>query len=164
MKKEQTVRRMTTAAMIAAIYTVLTLIFAPIGFGPIQCRVAEALVILPYFTPAAIPGVTIGCFLGNLFGGAVPMDVLFGTLASFLGALGTYALRRHRFLVSVPPIIANTLIIPWVLKLAYGAPDLLPYLMLTVGLGEIVAVGVFGTVLLVVLEKYPVIFRALPGR
>ena len=160
MKKEQTVRNMTTAAMIAALYTALTLLFAPIAFGPIQCRISEALVILPYFTPAAIPGVTIGCFLGNLLGGGVPMDVIFGTMASLLGALGSYALRRYRYLVCVPPIVSNTLIVPWVLKAAYGAPELLPYLMFTGGIGEIVAVGILGTVLLLVLEKYPVIFRA----
>ncbi|WP_434310698.1 QueT transporter family protein [Hominifimenecus sp. rT4P-3] len=159
MKKEQTVRYMTTAAMIAALYTALTLLFAPFGFGPIQCRISEALVILPYFTPAAIPGVTIGCFLGNLFAGAVPMDVVFGTLASLLGAIGSYALRRHRFWVCVPPIVSNTLIVPWVLKIAYGAPELVPYLMVTVGIGEVIAIGGLGTVLLLGLEKYPMLFR-----
>lgn len=160
-KREKTVQTITMAAAIAAVYVVLALLFAPIGFGAIQCRVAEALVILPYFTPAAVPGVTIGCFLANLLGTAVPMDVVFGTLATFLGALGTYALRQHRLLACLPPILSNTLIVPWVLKIAYGDAHLLPFLMLTVGIGEVVAVGILGNILLLVLDRYPTFTRLM---
>lgn len=148
------------AAMIAAVYTVLTLAFAPIAFGPIQFRISEALCILPYFTPAAIPGVFLGCLISNTLGTAVVMDVVCGSLATLIGALGSYALRKHKYLVCLPPIISNMLIIPWVLKIAYGTPELISFLTITVGIGEILAIGVLGNLLLAVLEKYKtVIFR-----
>ncbi len=145
---------MVQAAAIAAIYVVLTMAFMPVAFGPIQFRISEALCILPYFTPAAVPGVFIGCLLSNLLGTAVPMDVVFGSLATLIGAMGSYALRRQKWAVCVPPILANTLIIPWVLRIAYGAEDLIPFMMLTVGIGEILAIGVLGNLLLVTLERY----------
>ena len=139
-------------AVIAALYVVLTLPFASFAFGPIQFRFAEALTILPYFTPAAIPGVTIGCFLANLLGGAPLMDVVFGSLATLIGALLSYALRRKKWLVCIPPILSNTIIVPWVLRFAYGVPDAVPYLMLTVGIGECIAVGILGNLLLYALQ------------
>lgn len=138
-------------AVIAALYVVLTLPFASFAFGPIQFRFAEALTILPFFTPAAVPGVTIGCFLANLLGGAALPDVIFGSLATLIGAILSYQLRHKKWLVCVPPILANTLIIPWVLRFAYGVPDAIPYLMFTVGLSECIAIGVLGNLLLVAL-------------
>ncbi|MCR5772861.1 MAG: QueT transporter family protein [Butyrivibrio sp.] len=144
------------AGIIAALYVVLTL-FAQ-GFdlasGAIQCRFSEALTILPFFTPAAIPGVTIGCLLSNIFMGNPLPDVVFGTLATLIGCIGTYALRKHRFLCSVPPVISNALIIPFVLKYAYGMTDLVPFMMLTVGAGEVITCMIFGEILLNAL--YPV--------
>ena len=103
-------------ALIAAVYAVLTYITAPISFGPIQFRVSEALCVLPVFTVAGIPGVTIGCFLANFLSGAVPMDVVFGTLATFIGAIGTRALRKTGAFASIPPIFSNALIISFVLR------------------------------------------------
>jgi uncharacterized membrane protein len=151
---------LTEAAVIAAIYTVLVLAFQPISYGPIQFRIAEALTILPYFTPAAIPGVTIGCFLSAVLTGADVLDMIFGTLATLIGALLTYKLRRHKLLVPVPPIVANALIIPWVLRYAYQIPDAIPFMMLTVGIGEVLAVGALGMFLLFVLDKFKhVIFK-----
>ena len=151
---------LTEAAVIAAIYTVLVLAFQPISFGPIQFRIAEALTILPYFTPAAIPGVAIGCFLSAIFTGADILDMVFGSLATLIAAFLSYQLRHHKFLVPVPPIIANALIIPWVLRYAYNVPDAIPYMMITVGAGEILAVGVLGIILLFALDKIKhVIFR-----
>ena len=156
----KTVYFMTHAAAIAAIYVVLTLILAPISFGPIQFRISEALCILPFFTPAAVPGVFIGCFLSNLLCGAAPLDVVFGSLATLIGAIGSYMLRDKKWLVCVPPILSNTVIIPWVLRFAYGAEDMIPFMMLTVGIGEILAIGVLGNLLLVVLERYKgIVFR-----
>lgn len=147
-------------AMIAAIYVVLTMVFAPIAFGPIQFRISEALVILPYFTPAAVPGVFVGCLLSNILGGCVVLDVVFGSLATLIGAVCSWLLRKHKLLVCVPPIVSNTLIIPWVLRYGYGAPDLIPWMMLTVGIGEVLAIGGLGNILLFALEKYKhVIFR-----
>jgi uncharacterized membrane protein len=151
---------LTEAAVIAAIYTVLVLAFQPISYGPIQFRIAEALTILPYFTPAAIPGVTIGCFLSAILTGADVLDMIFGSLATLIGALLTYKLRRYKLLVPVPPIVANALIIPWVLRYAYQIPDAIPFMMLTVGIGEVLAVGVLGMFLLIVLNNFKhVIFK-----
>ena len=141
-------------AMIAAIYVVLTVMFAPISFGPVQFRIAEALCILPFFTPAAIPGLFVGCFLSNVLCGAMPMDVVFGSLATLIGAAGSWYLRKHRWCVCIPPILANTIIVPWVLRYAYGSEDLIPVMMGTVGIGEILAVGVLGNALLITLDRY----------
>lgn len=153
------------AAAIAAIYVVLTLAFIPIAFGPIQFRISEALCILPYFTPAAVPGVFVGCLLSNLLGTAVPMDIICGSLATLVGALGSYVLRRQKWAVCIPPILANTLIIPWVLRYAYGAEDMIWFMMVTVGIGEVLAVGVLGNLLMVTLERYQgFLFKKTPGR
>lgn len=150
---------LTTAAIIAALYLALMVPFQPIAFGPVQFRVSEMLCVLPFFTAAGIPGVVIGCLLGNFLLGAPLPDVIFGTLATMIGAFGTYYIGRllipkARFLSLLPPILSNALIIPFVLKYAYGAPELLPFMMFTVGLGEVLAVGVLGSLLMGVLEKY----------
>ena len=142
---------MTHAAAVAAIYIVLTMVFQPISFGPVQFRVSEALCILPFFTPAAVPGLFVGCLLSNLFCGAAALDVIFGSLATLIGAVGSYLLRHNRWAVCVPPIMANTIIIPWVLRYAYGSADLIPVAMVTVGAGEILAIGVLGNALLAAL-------------
>ena len=151
-------RYLTYAAVIAALYVVLTYLSALFGLSGqnlIQIRLSEALCILPYFTPAAVPGVTIGCLIANLATGAHVLDIVFGTLATLLGAVGTYLLRKWKFLAPVPPIFANTLIVPFVLRYAYFETDMaFPLLFVSVGLGEIVSVGVLGALLLVTLEKY----------
>ena len=164
--KTNTYRRarfLTHAAMIAAIYVALTWLSALVGLsgmGAIQLRLSEALCVLPYFTAAAIPGVSVGCLLANLLTGAALPDVIFGTLATVIGAFGTYFLRRFRFLAAVPPIVANTLIVPFVIRYAYlDVSESLPFLFLTVGLGEILSIGIFGTLLLLALEKKRSIFQ-----
>ena len=142
------------AGVIAAVYVVLTYVFAPISFGEVQVRVAEALTILPVFTEAAVPGLFVGCLLGNTLGGAALPDIIFGSLATLAGALGTRMLRdAHPFLAPVPPILANTLVVPWVLKYAYGFDLPIPIMMLSVGIGEIVSCGVLGLVLYTALKK-----------
>lgn len=147
-------------SMIAAIYVVLTLVFAPISFGPVQFRISEALCILPFFTPEAVPGLFVGCLLSNLICGALPMDVVFGSLATLIGAAGSWYLRKHKWCVCVPPILANTIIIPWVLRYAYGSEDLILAAMGTVGIGEILAIGVLGNALLATLDRYKnLVFR-----
>ena len=136
------------AALIAAIYVVLTVVFAPFSFGEVQVRIAEALTILPVFLPAAVPGLFVGCLLGNMLGGAVLPDIIFGSLATLIGALGTRALRKaHPFLAPIPPIAANTVIVPFVLKYAYAVDLPIPFMTLTVGIGEVVSCGIFGLVL-----------------
>lgn len=143
------------AAMIAALYVVLTLVASSIDLasGNIQVRFSEALTILPFFTPAAIPGLAIGCLISNLITGCVPLDILFGTIATLIGALGSYALRRYKWLVPLPPILANAIIVPWVLRLGYGMALPIPFMMLTVGIGEILSCYVLGMILLFALEK-----------
>lgn len=149
MKKNQTLF-LTQAAMIATIYVVLTGIAA--GFdlanGAIQVRFSEALTVLPFFTPAAVPGLSIGCLLSNiLFSGNI-FDIIFGTLATLLGAVGTRMLRKSRWLCSIPPIISNALIIPPVLTFAYHIPGGIPFQMLTVGAGEVICCLIFGQILI----------------
>ena len=144
----------TQAAVIAALYVVLVVIFNYISFGPIQFRVAEALTILPYFTPAAIPGLFIGCILANVIGGAVVWDIIFGSIATLIGAVFTYLLRKKsKFLAPLPPVLANTIIVPWVLKYAYGAEEMVWFMAVTVGIGEILACYVLGMILLFALNK-----------
>ena len=104
-KKGMSVKFITQAAVIAAIYVVLVVIFNYISFGPVQFRIAEALTILPYFTPAAIPGLFVGCIIANILGGAIVWDVVFGSIATLIGAIGTYLLRKHKWLAPVPPIV-----------------------------------------------------------
>ena len=144
-----------TAAIIAALYVLFTALSAAFGLasGVIQVRLSEALTILPFFTPAAVPGVTLGCFLANLLTGAPLPDIIFGTLATFLGVLGASFLKKYRFLIALPTILSNALIIPLVLQYAYGVPDAFWYLMLTVGAGEVISAGLLGILLLLALQK-----------
>ena len=158
MKTAKKIRFISHGAAIAAIYVVLTYITNAFGLasGVIQCRFSEALCVLPAFTPAAIPGLFIGCFLSNLLTGSVIFDVIFGSLATLLGAIGTYYLSKksaNEFLFPLPCILANTLIIPFVLKIAYGAEGGLMFFFATVGLGEIISCGVLGMVLFYYLKK-----------
>lgn len=143
------------AAMIAALYVVLTYIANAMGLASsaIQIRFSEALTILPYFTPAAIPGLFVGCFLSNILTGCAIPDIIFGSIATLIGALLTRRLRKCKWLAPVPPILANTLIVPFVLLYAYGIRPLW-LSFITVGIGEIISCGVLGMLLLIVLEKY----------
>ena len=146
---------MTQTAMIAAIYVVLTIVFAPISFGQVQLRIAEALTILPVFTPAAVPGLFIGCLIGNILGGAVLPDIIFGSIATLIGAYFTWRLKEKKpYIAVLPPILSNTIIVPFILRYAYGIFVPVPLLMLTVGLGEIMGCGVLGTALYYGLHKY----------
>lgn len=157
MKRNNKALFITHAAIIAAIYVVLTYLASILGLsnGAIQIRFSEALTILPFFTSAAVPGLFIGCIIANILSGAVIWDIIFGSLATLIGAIGTYLLRKKtKWLAPVPPIIANTIIVPFVLVYACGVPDGLPFLMLTVGIGEIISCGVFGMILLKCLERY----------
>ena len=141
--------------MIAALYVVLTLVFRAISFGEIQVRIAEALTILPAFTPAAVPGLFIGCLIGNIIGGSVLPDIVLGSLATLIGACFTYLLRkRNKFIAPLPPIISNTVIIPFILRYAYGYNLPILFMMLTVGIGEIISCGVLGVILYTSLQKH----------
>ena len=138
------VRKLAEGALIAALYVVLTLVFAPISFGPVQLRIAEMLTILPLFTSAAVPGLFAGCFLGNIIGGAIIWDVIFGSLATLIGAALGYKLRFNRWLVPIPAIISNTVIIPFVLKFGYGVDIPIIFIMIYILAGEIAGCFVLG--------------------
>ena len=126
---------------------------------PVQFRIAEPFV-SAVFTPAAVPRLFAGCLLSNLLCGAMPLDVVFGSLATLIGAAGSWYLRKHKWCVCIPPILANTIIIPWVLRYAYGSEDMILLAMVTVGIGEILAIGVLGNTLLIALERYKnLVFR-----
>ena len=143
------------AAMIAAIYVVLTLVGASFAYGPVQVRLSEALTILPAFTPAAIPGVFLGCLLSNILGGCILPDIIFGSLATLIGAVFTWMLRdKSRYLAPLPPILANTIIVPFVLKYGYMDPLPIPCMMLTVGIGEVISCGVIGLIVYAGLNRY----------
>lgn len=141
------------AAVIAALYVVLSYVFSAFASGVIQVRVSEALTILPAFTPAAIPGLVIGCLLSNTLTGCVLLDIIFGSVATLIGALGSYALRRHTWLVPIPPIVSNMIIVPFVLRFAYGATDAFPFMIATVGAGEIISCYLLGMLLYGALKK-----------
>ena len=141
-------------ALVAALYVVLTWLCALVGLdkGVIQLRLSEALCVLPAFTGAAVPGLFVGCLLANLLTGARP-DVVFGSLATLIGALGAYLLRRRKWLVPLPTVLANALIIPFVLRFAYGAEGTIPYFMLTVGAGEVISAYICGMLLYAALSR-----------
>ena len=145
------------AGLIAAAYVVLTFIAQTIGLasGAIQFRLSEVLTILPMFTIAAIPGLTVGCVLANILTGCALWDVVFGSIATLLGALGTHLLKKteNPYFGCLPPIISNMLIVPAVLMKVYGAPESYWYLMLTVGIGEVVCCGVLGVIIYKVIKK-----------
>lgn len=152
------VKFLAQAGIIAALYIVFTIIANAAGLasGVIQVRISEALTVLPFFTPAAIPGLFLGCLLSNIIGGCVIWDIIFGSLATLLGALGTYAIRKKLpdWCAAIPPIIANTLIVPFILSYAYEVPDSIPFLMLTVGAGEVISCGILGILLLKLLKPH----------
>lgn len=143
----------TMSAAIAAIYVVLTIVFAPISFLAVQVRIAEALTALPMFSLAAIPGLFIGCLFGNLLSGAVVWDIVFGSIATLIGAVGSYLLRKNRWLVPIPPIVSNSLIVPFVLKYAYGMDLPIPVLILDILIGELLGCYVLGELLISIIEK-----------
>lgn len=142
---------LTHAAITAAVYIVITVIFAPISYGQVQVRISEALTILPYFTPAAIPGLFVGCLLANIYGGAGLLDIVFGSLATLLAAFLSYKMPK-KYLVPFPPVIVNAIVIGFVLFFAANLPLFIT--MAWVGLGQLIACYGIGYPLMVLLEKY----------
>lgn len=144
------------AALIAALYVVLTYVSSVMGLssGVIQFRLSEALCILPVYTQAAIPGLFLGCMLANLLTSAVTLDVIFGSIATLLGALGSYLIgKKHKYLALIPPILSNTVIIPFVLRYAYGAEDAMWFMFLTVCAGEVLSCGIVGALMIRVYDR-----------
>ncbi len=154
--KNKKILFITQAAMIAALYVVLTFLASAFGLasGVIQVRLSEMLTVLPFFTPAAIPGLYIGCILSNWLTGGCLLDIFVGSLATLIGAVLAYLLRKQKWLVPLPNILANAIIVPFVLIYGYGFHDAWWFLFLTVGAGEVISCGVLGMILLFALKKY----------
>ena len=154
MKKTRS-RFIAEGAMIAALYVILTYVAMLFGLDKmaVQLRFSEALTVLPLFTPAAIPGLFAGCLIANILTGCAIVDVILGSLATLIAAIVTRKLRKIPYLASVPPIIANTLIVPPVLAYVYHVETALPLIYLTVFLGELVSAGILGTLLITALKK-----------
>lgn len=148
-------RRLTQGAIIAALYVALTILSNSVGLasGVVQVRLSEALTILPILTPAAVPGLFVGCFLANLITGCAPWDIVFGSLATLLGALGTWKLAKTKWLAPLFPILANAIIVPLVLQHVYMIEGSYWYFFITVGIGEIISCGVLGILLYNALQK-----------
>jgi len=147
--KERTLQ-LTRAALIAALYVILTFLSQLFGLasGAIQFRLSEALTCMPLFYKEAIPGLCIGCVLANILTGCAVWDIVFGSAATLLGALGTYYIGRKKpALGPIFPIISNMLIVPAVLQQVYGAEESYWFLLGTVGAGEIVCCGILGWLL-----------------
>jgi len=143
-------RFLTEAAVIAALYATLTLIFMPISYGQIQVRISEILTILPFFTPAAIPGLFIGCIVANFFGGLGMVDIVFGSIATLIAAYLTYKMPKK--LAPLPPVIVNAVIVGFELYYISGVP--LIATILWVGLGEAIACYGLGYPILLQLDRY----------
>lgn len=154
-------KKMIQGAVIAAIYALLTLILAPIGFGLIQCRISEALCILPLFTPAAVPGLFIGCLLSNLISGEI-MDIIFGSLATLLAAFLTYLVGRKcsqktaRWLAPLPAVVINALVVGYLIAYVYGGGEGVGFTVsaLAVAAGQALACYGLGVPLSFALERY----------
>ena len=154
MNRNQT-KELALSGMIAALYVVLTWLANAMGLasGAVQVRFSEALTILPVFFTAAVPGLTVGCILANLLTGCALWDVVFGSLATLIGAAGTRMLRNKPLLAWIPPVLSNMLIVPIVLMKVHGVPESWFYLVLTVGAGEVISCGVLGLLLYHGLKK-----------
>ena len=150
---------LTRGALIAALYVALTYASSLFGLssGVIQFRLSEALCILPMLMPEAVPGLAVGCLLANLLTGCAVWDIVFGTVATLIGAVGARLLKslptKLLWLATLPTILSNAIIVPFVLIYAYGVPDAYFYLMLTVGVGELVCAGILGSMLYYSLRK-----------
>ena len=155
--KKNTTRTVAFGGVIAALYVVLTMLAAAMGLasGAIQVRLSEALTILPVFTAAAVPGLTVGCVLANLITGCAAWDVVFGSLATLLGAVGTRLLRNRPMIAWIPPVVSNMAIVPVILIKVYGVPDAWWFLVLTVGAGEVISCGLLGLLLWKALKNVP---------
>ncbi|EEH97876.1 MULTISPECIES: QueT transporter family protein [Clostridium] len=147
--KENLTRKLVKAALVAAIYAALTMVLAPISYGPVQFRLSEVLVLLAFVDPFYIVGLTVGCLLANILGGLGPMDIVFGTLATFLSVSAISLTAKYiksktvsLIISSIWPTIFNGVIIGWMLNYVIGAPLILT--MLQVGIGEFVVVTVIG--------------------
>lgn len=160
-------KNLVVAAVIAAVYTVLTIFpgLSMFSFGAIQFRVSEALCVLPIFTPAAIYGLTIGCFISNILSSAGPLDMVFGTLATLLATVCTYRMRKlHPAVAVIPPVLFNGVIVGFMITYFYTDTagrfmEVLLFNMSTVALGELGVCYLLGLPLVKILKNHKNIFQ-----
>lgn len=152
---------LTRGALIAALYTVLTLLSNALGLanGAIQLRISEALTVLPMFTPAAIPGLFVGCLISNLLTDGVIANIIFGSIATLLGAVLTRLLRKNTPLACLMPVLSNTIIVPFIIIYSYGVPGTYWYFALTVFIGEALSVYALGLPLASAIKKRPELYQ-----
>ena len=160
-KSRFTTRQIALSGIIAAVYAVMSLLSSVFGiaYGPIQCRFSEALTVLPFFFPEAIPGLFIGCIVTNLMSTVGPLDIIFGSLATLLAALWTRRMP-NKWLAPLPPVICNAVIIGAMIswyEVGFTSAfwGMFAFNALTVGIGEAIACYVLGLLLLQVLSRTP---------
>lgn len=149
------------AALLAAIYSALTIVLGSFGYGPIQFRIAEALTVLPAVMPSAIPGLFIGCILANWFGGFGMIDIIFGSLATLLAGFSTYLLRKYRFLFPLPPVIFNAIIVGAYVYILYDNSFSMALTMFFIGISEFIICYTLGLPLISFIKKNRVLKKAL---
>lgn len=166
MNRQNAIRSLCLSAMIAAIYAALTMALPMLSYGPVQLRFSEALTVLPFFFPQAIPGLFLGCAIANLLSTFGMVDVVFGSLATLLAALWTSKLK-NAWLAPLPPVICNAVIIgaeiAW-FETSFGPGFVTSWLWngFTVGIGELAACYVLGMFLLYLLPELPVVLKMIP--
>lgn len=150
---DKTIKKIIFTGIIAALYAALTLMLAPISYGPIQFRISEILILLAYFNPIYIGGLTLGCFVANLLGPNGLFDVVFGTLATFISVYAIYISSKIKmqdkyklFIASIWPTVFNGIIIGLMLSYVLNIPFLIT--IVEVAIGEFVVVTIVGVPLI----------------
>ena len=168
-KNRFTTRQLATAGIIAAVYTVMSMCASVFGiaYGPIQCRFSEALTVLPFFLPEAIPGLFVGCLVTNLMSTVGPLDIIFGSLATLIAAIWTRKMP-NKWLAPLPPVLCNAVIIGAMIawyEVGFGSGfwTAFAFYGVTVALGELVACYVLGTLLLTLLPRIPMVRELIPA-
>ena len=146
---------LTRGAIIAALYTVLTLLLAPISYGQLQIRISEALTLLPVLLPEAVPALAVGCLISNILGGATVLDVVFGTLATLAAAILTRLFAKKLYLAAMMPVLMNGLVVGFVVHIAYSPAVPLWLCMLSVAAGEAVSCFILGPIVLKAIDRIP---------
>ena len=152
---EKNTKFITQGAIVAALYVVLTMLSNAFGLssGVIQLRISEALYAIAIFSPSAVLGLFVGCLLSNILVGGILVDIIFGSIATLIGAFFTYKLRKYPICALIPPILSNAVIIPPILRYGYGIEGSIWYFALTVGIGELLSCGILGAILYAALKK-----------
>ncbi len=168
MNNSQTkLRKLCLAAVVAALYAVLTLALPMLSYGPVQIRFSEALTVLPFLFPETVPGLAVGCFLANLLGSPYALDMVFGTLATLVAAIWTSKCRR-RWFAPLPPVLANAVIIGAEIAVSSAGFGTRAFWIswgwnaATVGFGELIACYLLGLLLLHFLPRIPYLRKLIP--